>query len=1120
MSVNFYSPSMLTNFLRCKYIIFNEANKKELGLKKKDKNISDLKRLEKGDIHEDDYYKILEKKYSKTINIKKLKISSEEKFEKTIECMKAGFDIIRGGYLKDDKWLGEFDFLEKNEENKSKFGNYTYAVIDTKNTSSVKTDHIVQVGMYSYLLEKIQGFAPKSFFILLKDLKKEEIKLSQVYEFFVETKKQYEYFIQNDLNKTESIKCDFCPMCPWQDECEKGWKEKRHLNQVGGNNKNNIKKFNKNNINTIDDLAKIDVKKKIENLKEEVLQKLKKQAELQLEYEKTGKPCIEIIEKNISEPKGFNLLPKPSTVDLFFDLESVPDYIYPGKLEYLFGIYYVENNKERYIPFWAHSKEEEKNSLKKFFKLTKDHFKKYPDAKIYHYAAYEITALEKLTSFHQVHGIDYDHYLHMGKFVDLFRVTKQAILISENSYSIKNLEKFYNFERKGDVQKGDKSEQYYIEWMETKNQKLLDELEFYNLQDCKSTYELRDWLLSIKPKNTKWLVPSKEIIELRDKEIKFLDYQEKLEKTKVKDRELINILKDIHGFYNRENKPDWREYFDRKYFSHEELVDDIECVGNMKKEGDVTQEKKSYVFTYTFEDQEFKLKEGKRATIANNIFSDQTDSAGTIVELNHEKKYLKLKRGIKSGYLPDQLSIGPGSPFDPSKLELSTYNFIDSVLDQNDEYQSLRRLLKKENPKIKGIKKGEKILKTDNFFEEIPNVISNLDNSYIYLQGPPGTGKTTQAANAIVELIKNNKKVAITANSHKVIHNLIEKVEDTAVQKKIKFRGLKAGRENDVDTVYNGKFVTTSSRDADFIYGVKDKTTFLFGGTKYHLSNSYYDSKMDYLFIDEAGQISVADLIVLGQIAKNIVLIGDQNQLGQPTKGSHPGLSGKSILEFLLGDLETIPQDRGIFLNRTYRLHPEINEFTSGSFYENRLIADEQTKNRKISTKDKSFFSKSGIYYLDMSHEDNIQTSQEECNKIIKIVEGFVGQDYFDGKNNRKITIEDILIISPYNAQVNAISFNLKNKNARVGTIDKFQGQEAPITIISMTSSDPDNLPRNKEFFFSRNRLNVAISRAQCISIILFNSNLLKFMPKTYEQVKLINNFIKIKNKYGYGKDD
>ena len=243
MSINFYTPSRLKNYLNCKHIIFLEANKNKLDLKKKDKNISDLKRLEKGNLHEDEYYKLLKNKYSKVIDIKKLNISSEEKYQKTIESMKAGFDIIRGGYLKDDKWSGEFDFLQKSEKYKSNLGEYSYEVIDTKNTSGVKTDHIIQVGLYSYLLAKIQGLTPKSFFILLKDLKKEEIKVSQVNEFFLENKIQYEHFIKNDLNKTKPEKCDHCQICDWQEVCENEWKVKRHLNQVGGNNKNYIKKF-------------------------------------------------------------------------------------------------------------------------------------------------------------------------------------------------------------------------------------------------------------------------------------------------------------------------------------------------------------------------------------------------------------------------------------------------------------------------------------------------------------------------------------------------------------------------------------------------------------------------------------------------------------------------------------------------------------------------------------------------------------------------------------------------------------------------------------------------------------------------------------------------------------
>jgi len=300
---------------------------------------------------------------------------------------------------------------------------------------------------------------------------------------------------------------------------------------------------------------------------------------------------------------------------------------------------------------------------------------------------------------------------------------------------------------------------------------------------------------------------------------------------------------------------------------------------------------------------------------------------------------------------------------------------------------------------------------------------------------------------------------------------------------------------------------------------------FVFAGTKYHFANEYYamnysrengelkkdpQEKLDYLFIDEAGQLSVADLIVLGQTAKNIILIGDQNQLGQPTEGTHPGDSGKSILEFLLGDLDTVSDDKGIFLDTTYRMTPNINEFISNNFYDGRLKCDENNKNRKILFKKNSIIQSDGIYYLEMDHEGNSQTSEEESLIVKKLINEFIGLDFIEKDGTkRKLELKDILVITPYNAQTNLILSKV-DKDTRVGTIDRFQGQEAPITIISMTSSDTDSIPRNREFFFNKNRLNVAISRSQCVSIILFNPNLLDVYPTTEEQLKLFNNFCKI----------
>ena len=1097
---------MIKNYLNCEYIIFNEINEKKLNLKKKEKTISSELRFKKGNIHEDNYLQLLKNKYKKVIDIKNLKISREEKFDKTISCMKEGYEIIRGGYLKKDKWIGEFDFLEINKKLPSKFGNYSYEVLDTKNTSKAKTDHIIQIGMYTFLLESIQGVLPKIFTIVLKDMKKEVVQLNQVYEFFKINKEKYEHFVLNEINKSTPQKCDFCLVCPWLDTCEKIWKDKDDLNQIGGMNKNYSKKLREQKIKTASILSRQDEEKKLEGLRSEISRKLIIQAKLQKEYEKTGKPVFRIYEDNLNKIKGFNLLPRESKCDLFFDIESVPDYVVPGKLEYLFGFYYIENDKEKFKPIWAHTKKEEKNNVLKFFDFTKKHFEKYPDAKIYHYASYEITALERLTSFHQVNMVEYDHYIILGKFVDLFRVTKQALLVSENSYSIKNLEKFYNFKRSGDLQKGDISQDYYTEWMENKDQKLLDEIEEYNKQDCESTYQLRNWLLKVKPENTRWFLSSKEEMELRDNEIKMLEYQKKISNTQIENKSIKEIITSIIGYYNRENKPEWREYFDRKHLTDDELIDDPTCIGNMHIFGSQVQEKRSLIYTYKYEDQEFKIKAGKEATLANNLDPEIKDRAGSIISIDHDKKIVTIKRGTSQGRLQDNISIGPPPPFKTDKLEASTYKFIDSVIEKKNKYNALISILLKQNPKIKGIKEGDKIIKTHDFTSEIPKIISNLDNSYIYIQGPPGTGKTTQASNAIVELLKSNKKIGITANSHKVIHNLLDKIEN--ISSGVPFRGLKMGRSTDEDTIYNSQHIKTSSNEKDFIDGLNSNNTLIYAGTKYHFSSSYYDSKLDYLFIDEAGQVSLADIIAIGSVAKNIVLIGDQLQLGQPIKGSHPGESGKSILDFLLEGKDTIPAHRGIFLNKTYRLNSKINEFISNNFYEDKLVTDVITDKRKISFDKKHIIKKEGVHHISMDHKDNIQKSIEEGQVIKKILNEMIGLKYFDGAKDRKLTLEDFLIISPYNAQVNYLMSVLKN--AKVGTIDKFQGQEAVVTIISMTSSDSDILPRNKEFFFNRNRLNVAISRAQCVSIILFNPELLKTSPRSVEQIKLLNNFYKL----------
>ena len=1110
----FFTPTKIKNFLSCKYIVYNEFYKKDLGISKKQKTKNDELRLKKGNEHEDNYFLQLKKKYKKTIDLKKNNLDYSKRFKETLMAMQDGYEVIRGGVLIQEDWVGETDFLIKTTDLKSKFGNFSYVVHETKNTKKTKVDHIIQAGIYTLMLESAQEIQPASFSIVLKEYIIDEIQFDKISNYIKSNKEKYEHFISNDLEKAKPEKCSFCNICDWIEVCEKQWIESDNLNQIGNTNKSQRKKLIDSGIKTITQLAEKDENFKVKNLNPDIFRRINISAKLRKKYEKTQEPCIHVIEENLKIEKGFNSLPEEKEGDLFFDIESVQDHVVSEGLEYLFGIYYIENKKEKFKTFWAHSKEEEKNTLIQFFDFTEKHFKKYPDAKIYHYASYEITALRKLVAEHSTHGSIYDRYLRLFRFVDLFAIVKNAILTSENSYSLKNLEKFYNFKRLGDLQKGDASQDFYVNWLETKDQSLLDEIEFYNRQDCHSTYELRKWLNKIRPEECTWYLPPINDSDKVEKpfEIKLGEYLNYLETKKLKNPAIKTIASHILEFFRRDNRPDYRSYFVRKNMSHEELIEDTECIGYMTQVGEPYREKLSNVYTFSFPDQEYKIKKGDVPVNANNILVGESKNVGvgSVIELDPKKREIKLKKGIKGSALGKILSIGKKSPPNINNLEDAIYRYIDTLFSGNKkDYDAINDILAKNVPRIKEIKEGSSIIDSNNFIEEIPKVILNLNNSYLFIQGPPGTGKTTQASNVIAELISKGKKIGVVANSHRVVHNLISKVEKVCENKKINFSGFKKGTANNEESIYEGNFITTCFKDDNYPSLLSEKHQ-LYAGTKYHFAKEYYDQKLDYMFVDEAGQLTTADIVAVGTAAKNIVLIGDQMQLPQPSNADHPGESGKSILEYLLEGSDTVPNEKGIFLSKTFRMNPKINKFISENFYENRLLCDEITSKRKIIFQKSTQIQSDGIHFISADHTDCSQKNEIE-GKIIKDLYNQLSEHKIEDEFGKikKLTNEDILTISPYNIQVNYLK-SILPKDSRVGTIDKFQGQEAPITIISMTSSDSDNLPRAKNFFFNRNRLNVAISRAQLMSIIIFNPLLLQTSAHTLEEIYLIENFFKL----------
>ena len=1121
------TASRLKNWIACNYTTVNEINNKEL--KKKDRSTTETIRKKRGDEFEAKIYDRLIKQFPKHIQIKK----DEDRFEKTKEAIKKGYDLIHKAHFKHKGWVGEIDFLILDKDKKTKNGKCRYEVYDTKLSSIPQTDHITQISLYSEWIATQQDNELPDFMYLILGIKDKEKKITKLkideevkqyktlnYQlYFQKNNANYIKFLENDKKDIEPNRCSFCAMCEWSDVCDKIWLEKDHLNQIAKIRKDQIIKIKKHGVKTLSEFAKIKKTEKIKDLNSIILNKHLSQAELLIKFKETKIPQFKTLP--LENERGFNKIPKSSPHDLFFDIEGLDKILNSEEseqdkqaLEYLFGIYDHDNKKEPYKYFWAHNQDEEKEKFVELLDFIDKHLKKFPDAHIYHYNHYEKTALTKLMSKHDTHLEQVNDLLRYGKLVDLYAVVNQGIQVSEREYSLKNLEKFYEYKRKGEIKKANDSTDKYLDWIETGEEKLLDEIKLYNREDCESTYFLREWLSEIKPKDSFYAV--KKEPEVREKKWeKENEELKKLIEENCKDKKIKQILKDILGFHNREEMIYWQSIFNRAARkSDEDLIDDSECIGFMEKVnegfGKDGKGKTIKVFNYKFSKQDFKVQE-KDSVINATDGNLETYSVGKILSIDESKKDENTIEISSSKDLPQILSIAKGEFYNHKIIIDAIRRFITSVINGEKKYKATYEFLKKSYPKIKNIKEGETIIKGGNFLEESFKAVESMDNSYLYFQGPPGVGKTHTAAHIIIELIKKSKKIGITANSHKVIFNLLTKIEELS-KDDFSFNGYHKSGSTPDKRFNDGKFIKNISDTKKMDLEFESLDADLFSGTAWCFSRPACDEKLDYLFIDEAGQLTTADVLAISLSAKNIVIIGDQMQLSSPISAVHPGDSGQSLPEYLLEGNDTISSNKGIFIDKSRRLHPKLRQFVSENFYDERLKNFDFTKKRKIIfSNKKDSLPETGIVMIDANHREVCRQKSEEEGKLVKkYYNELIGSTFLDEKNNKKImNEEDILVVAPYNVQVNYLK-SILPKEAKIGTIDKFQGQQAPATIISMTTSDPESLPRNVDFFFSRNRLNVAISRSQCLSIIIMNKKILEIACKKIKHIHLVNTFMKL----------
>lgn len=1084
---------------------------------------------QKGDEHERRHLEQLKREGRSVIEIPRgasLKTLSDA----TLEAMRQGADVIYQGALADGElWHGYSDFLYKVEE-PSDLGPWSYEVADTKLARSAKPKHVVQLCIYSDLVALAQGRLPTRAHLLLGDGSTFSFRVLDYIHYVRAAQNRFLAFVGSDEHRTEAEPCPHCGVCDWSDRCEEEWEHTEHLSLVASLGRPQAKKLRVAGVSTIRMLAELPENRAIPKMQSATLTRLRSQARLQMIKRTRDENRVELLNP---EPRfGFARLPKPSDGDLFFDMEGDPVYSPEGGLEYLFGFHYKDAGVERFTPFWARDRSEEKKAFEDALDFITARLKKFPDAYVYHYASYETVALKRLALQYgtrpkeQVEALkilaqqygtrenEVDDLLRNRKFVDLYKVVRESIRVSEPSYSLKNLEVFFAPKRTEAITGGGESIVAFERWLVTGDDTLLKQIEEYNAFDCRSTRLCRNWLLSLRPADIAWFDPASEMAaedaerekKRRQEDALILTMREGLLEKSPDDtaeREWRALLGHLLEYHRREARNEWWEYFKRMRSTAEQLIDDSECIGGLAVDATVPprKDKRSTIWRLRFPEQELKFTVGD-----DPVRQDTEEPAGTIVALNENEGWLELRVGPSRPPFPAVVNLIAQGPRDDNVMRMAIARYAMKVIEGAEgEHPAITGLLRREKPRMAGgvilSAEGAKDLLSGTV-----DAVRRLRDTHLVIQGPPGSGKTFTSAHAIVTLLEDGKRVGVTSHTHKAINNLLAEVEEVAAKRGVRFRGIK--KNSEADQALNGSVIVDTKDNDDIVSGSHQ----LIGGTAWLFARADMENKLDYLFVDEAGQVCLANIVAMSASARNLVLVGDQMQLSQPTKGAHPMGSGQSSLEYMMEGHATVPADRGIFLAKTWRMHPDVCRFISDAFYDGRLESAEPTRQQRLildGSPDDSL-APTGIRYVELDHGDNGQRSVEEAERVDAIYRSLLGQRWVNEMGETKpITLQDILVVSPYNMQVNLLEQTLP-AGARVGTVDKFQGQEGAVVLFSMAASNGSRAPRGIGFLFSSNRLNVALSRARCLSVVVCSGDLAATSCATLEGVQLLSSFCRI----------
>ncbi len=1013
-----------------------------------------------------------------------------------------GWDVIYQMPFAHDGIRGIADFLMRVVDDE---GVATYEPVDAKLArKEAKPGHVLQLCFYADAIEASTGNRPSQMHLWLGSGEQETLAVEDFGAYWRRLRGQLSAVMDApaEATVTSPEPCNHCAFCEFSDVCDAQWRDEDSLIYVAGLRSSERGTLRFAGVSTLVDLA--GRTETVIGLGPERQARLVTQAALQqrAREDEDGTPPFLLIEPG-QDPNwghGFDQLPAPDDGDVFLDFEGHPFWRPDSGLFFLFGL--IERDAVgswKYRTWWAHTAEQEGAAALGLIEYLAARRQAYPGMHVYHYNHTERSSLERLAADHGLGEVTLARLVDTGAFVDLLVVARNTIQVGTESYGLKALERLTSYERGHDIDQGAGAVLEYEKYMAEGTVDGLDRIAAYNEDDVRATRALRDWLVEHRPADLQWraaeLEPEEELPELDEQVARLHAFGPET---------VEHLLGDVLGYWRREWSAHLAPLRARCDADREDLLDDPEALAGLTRVGQIERVGKTGKvlevpgMRFSMPVQEGGLKAGDQV-----IFTTPEGSVGysTIDRIDLDSCEVDLLWSEKTAELDCTPSVVIRNGWVPPKPKPAALSELAArVLDPTGSRPNpvAMALLRRDLPAfLPGYGPPSGLFSDD--LDEMLAWATQLDRSFVAIQGPPGTGKTFRGAHLVRALVKAGKRVGITAMSHHAIDNLLEAVVEV-------FRD--AGDLPDLNAVKRGNAPSrggldgvtyasnnkTASRDS---FNLVAGTTWLFAGS------DMLATPVDVLIIDEAGQLALADALAAVRSAYSLVLLGDPLQLPQVSQASHPGGGGRSVLEHVLGDDATLPPDRGVFLAVTRRMHPDVCTFISDEIYEGRLISHPSCARQTTAFG-------TGLRWLRAHHAGRVTESEEEA----EIVAGEIGRLLgitWTNQNGEEgpLTAADVLVVAPYNDQVDLLRAHLdadpRTRGVAVGTVDKFQGRQAAVVFFTMTTSTASDMSRSADFLFSRNRFNVAISRARCLAYLVCTEELLNSRGRDIEEMRLIS---------------